>query len=204
MNKIKKIMPIILSLVLVFGSCLSVNASTYNIDTLSEAVLSKSYPLYNYNFCYFTGLQYVLVTSDSPCRIESLNSNFKVVRSASGVKSAEYVIDSDYNLITKTFSDGTYQTDYSFRKNFKDNSGVWGSTTYSEEDFHDNIIESQYDILYANNEVFFHPVAPIQEALVALPETINNQLAVILTIAVACLALLVTLSVLRKKLPSFL
>lgn len=203
MNKIKKILPIILSLVLVFGSCLSVNASTYNIDTLSEVVSAKSLPLYGYNFCYFTGLQYVLVTSDSPCRIESLNSNFKVVRSASGVKSAEYVIDSDYNLITKTFSDGTYQTDYSFRKNFEDN-GVWSSTTYSEEEFHDNIIESQYDILYANNEVFFHPVAPIQEALVELPETINNQIAVILTIAVVCLALLVTLSVLRKKLPSFL
>ena len=65
------------------------------------------------------------------------------------------------------------------------------------------LYNSSGSLLISANDDFFK-VPPVALAAVGLPEVVQNQTKVILTIAVACLALLVIFSVLPKKLPRFL
>ena len=177
MNKIKKILPIILAFVLVFGSCLTVSAEELPFE------LPITDYTYDNNLVFHDGSQYILITSEFQYYYDGVESMFPL---NSGKQSC-YIT----NDLGKTWT-------YTYEAN--DWSMGAGMRVVQDE-----IIYSSYDIKDQNGNIFFRgPVTPVELALEELPETINSQVAVILTIAVVCLALLVTLSVLRKKLPSFL
>ena len=188
MNKIKKILPIILAFVLVFGSCLTVCAED-SIDYDTEyAKLCDSYSELKNTYCFVLGqsINSIWYFSDKPFTSNNNGSTLS------------YSDNCNIYTYTRENASGSFVRNSG---NYYDNSGailVNGdkklNCVYTSHKIYDNL----------GNLVFRGPVTPVELALEELPETMSSQVAVILTIAVVCLALLVTLSVLRKKLPTFL
>lgn len=193
MKKIKKIFPLLLGImVLMFGS-LTVSAAddvNYNIsgsgfEKMSAMVadIEKTYP-------------YVIVFNDG------------------------YWVGSTSQFL---YSPGSTWNHYHFSENSHTCYGFWrlnGKTfayntqmyelkteSYLDDIQNKEITYSNKDILWEKDtsKVFFpETVVPVAQKAEVLPAVVQNQTKVILTTAVVCLALLVILSVLPKKLPRFL
>lgn len=110
-----------------------------------------------------------------------------------------------------------FTVDYDVSKDKMSYAGISGGTNTIADKAILNFGDS-FSSLYANYDVYssdsviciyadktgFFPVPPVAQVATALPPVVRNQTKVILITAVACLALLVILSVLPKKLPRFL
>lgn len=195
MNKIKKILPIILAFVLVFGSCLTVSAS--NMESFSLTKLREI----AYTWYSSQGYEsYAPESYSGYCCYKSDSDNIVIFCTVNGFQISEYNA-AEYSLVNSN-GGSVFKINYNISNNTYSAIGEKGI-------FNKSFMDSFYSTLdiYNRNEdtIFFQrPVTPVELALEELPETVNSQTAVILTIAIACLALLITLSVLRKKLPIFL
>lgn len=196
MKKIKKILPLLLGvMVLMFGT-LTVSAATVLPSTSDEyeAIIKKYQPSdCSYAICY-----------EQPSNPSAYFGIYYF--------SVEPRISSSLGLKFDTpgmWYEVTYNKDYDKwnigegrKVNSSSNIGLF---MYDSVD----VKYSNFDIyrVGANKETdepFFRGPVPLVALAEVLPEVVRERTKVILTTAVACLALLVILSVLPKKLPRFL
>lgn len=211
MKKIKKILPLLLGvMVLMFGT-LTVSAAEYTVtDTtavqqFTDYIDKQDLKDYSYKVLYYVDYSssnrtYYYLVSDKPCSHRD------------GVNRAFYSVNEDtsWYLLSCSVSSGTVARDRGGTASSADSAlFLVGGTGH-------RVVASNYDLLLRNSEGLtdtidcekdttgFFPIPPVARVAEALPEVVQNQTGIILTIAVACLALLVILSVLPKKLPRFL
>lgn len=208
MKKIKKILPLLLGvMVLMFGT-LTVSAA--ESDTVSEnakKVYSAGVAKIESDKWEYMGFKYFLLT---------YSSNFDYYKMFVSDVPLRYVAGS-----LRTSGNGAsynyFAVDYDVNKDKMTYAGISGGTNTIADKAIINFGDS-FNSLYANYDVYssdsvisihadktgFFPVPPVAQVAVALPPVVQNQAKVILTIAIACLALLIILLVLPKKLPRFL
>lgn len=194
MKKIKKILPVLLGvMVLMFGT-LTVSASTGLPTTNDEynALLSEHlHDGYSYIIC--------VTDTDYPNKLDVYSF------------SREPFYKDGYAYFTDKWSywicsyDSSTKSWHEF-KSVEYNTSAMCSLILSKKK---SIVYANHDLYYlgANKEIdkpFFRGPAPLVAVAEGLPEVVLNQTTIILIIAVNCLALLVILSVLPKKLPRFL
>lgn len=194
MKKIKKIFPIFLGvMVLMFGT-LTVSASTGLPTTNDEynALLSEHlHDGYSYIIC--------VTNTDYPNKLNV----YSFSREPFYKDGYAYFTDKwscwacSYDSLTESWHES---------KSVEYNTSNMYNLTLSEKT---SIVYANHDLYYlgANKEKdkpFFRGPAPLVALAEVLPEVVLNQTEVILIIAVNCLALLLILSVLPKKLPRFL
>lgn len=194
MKKIKKILPLLLGvMVLMFGT-LTVSASTGLPTTNDEydSLLSRH---------IHDGYSYIICVSDTdyPKRLNVYSF------------SREPFYKEGYVYFTGEWSywicryDSETKTWNEYKSVEYGTSNMCNLATSKKN----SIVYANHDLYYlgANKEIdkpFFRGPAPLVALAEALPEVVQNQTKVILITAVACLALLVILLVLPKKLPRFL
>lgn len=199
MKKIKKILPLLLGvMVLMFGT-LTVSASGLlpfpdgAYTTILEKCSKQSISLSDYRFAYRDGQSIYIISTDTPLTYKKYtdSSSYDFQLSGTGqVVTVKYIIgndavsvDSHYNsglnVIYSHFVEHTFATDY-------------------------DISDAVGDTMLKKDNTGFFPIPPVAKVAEGLPEVVQNQTRVILITAVVCLALLVILSVLPKKLPRFL
>lgn len=189
MKKIKKILPLLLGvMVLMFGT-LTVSAaeisaqSKADYNAFYQYCIDRKIELPEYQV--YSSKDRILALMDSA---GMYNSNIHAIQ---GVNIRILKYDADGNIIYRKASD------------------MWSDSAFH---CYSSGLISNYTIVNVSNSsavysekdttgFFPHPVVI---PATALPEMVQSQTKVILTIAVACLALLVILSVLPKKLPRFL
>lgn len=208
MKKIKKIFLLLLGvMVLMFGT-LTVSAA--ESDTVSEnakKVYSAGVAKIESDKWENMGFKYFLLT---------YSSNFDYYKMFVSDVPLRYVAGS-----LRTSGNGAsynyFAVDYDVNKDKMTYAGISGGPNTIADKAIINFGDS-FNSLYANYDVYssdsvisihadktgFFPVPPVAQVAVALPPVVQNQAKVILITAIACLALLVILSVLPKKLPRFL
>lgn len=210
MKKIKKILPLLLGvMVLMFGT-LTVSAAEH---TVVEATALKQFTAYIkdnnlkdypykalYRIDYPKASTYLYVVTDKPCSYKTGqaytrgfysnedNTTFYVliVNGDNVQVDKKGVIKTSGSYLFNVTGDGASVVASNYTVYYRDNDGI-SDRIASEKD----------------NTGFF-PIPPVAKVAEGLPEVVQNQTRVILITAVACLALLVILSVLPKKLPRFL
>lgn len=222
-KKLKIFIPVLSVMLLLFGSCLTVSARPMfdRYGELCDLDLSefetKAYTVfYIYSTTSASGVGYsrfCIMSSDTPFFVADIpNSNDKQLFVKSGATPNVIIYTSkasgayfgsnlslslsDYYRSDKVISGGSSEyvsvgspVKASYIDNYK-----------NHEIFTSHSIRSTVD---GTSVVFQGPFLPAEAAL-PLAGAVNQQVGVILIIAVACLALLIILSVLRKKLPIFL
>lgn len=199
MKKIKKLLPVLLGvMVLMFGT-LTVCASTVidyglSLDSMNDVVTKAfdekkySHPVFSFTeYCYYKvdDENIVIYATLNHLYKQNYNSNSFALISENG--GGVYMIN--YNFVTKTYTgttnSGSVMIPYSKITDM-------GSSA--------NIIDRQ------TGDVFFTRTLQVPVAVQAekLPELVQGQTKVILTTAVACLALLVISLASLRKLPLFL
>lgn len=191
MKKLKKFLPILCACMLLFGSTLTVSAteSEYDVssfNTLKYTVIfdriitSDSGVGHSYNY---------IISSDKPIYTDTTGKTYYISAGATVITyikfGAGFIADSS------KYSGGS--------------SSVMSSETAYESGFQLKIYCADYDIYDSEgNLVFLSPLPPVERSLVQMEAEIQKQTQVILITAVACLALLITLFLLSKKLRIFL
>ena len=208
-KKVKKILPILLAMVMLFGSCLTVFAVSNVPNEHDAACLEKmvaynatlnkeSYPYQMYTRSYYeTDEKYYtrLYFSDMPLTSYYISNTYDTYVGVSSGCEYYYV---DYAEPTETLkcSDVYNAT----KDGFIGASLTILSANYRIDLYTDGVSTGKY---YPSNESFF-PKPPIATAARPLVGAVKNQTGIILTIAIGLLASLIILSVLPKKLPLFL
>lgn len=208
MKKIKKIFPLLLGImVLMFGTLTVSAAESDTISKNAKKVYSAGVAKIENSKWEDMGFKYFLLT---------YSSNFDYYKMIVSDVPLRYVAGSlrasgngaSYNYFT---------VDYDVSKDKMSYAGISGGTNTIADKVILNFGDS-FGSLYANYDVYssdsvinihadktgFFPIPPVAQVAVALPPVVQNQAKVILITAIACLALLVILSVLPKKLPRFL
>lgn len=201
MKKIKKILPLLLGvMVLMFGTltvCAS-NVTQSDIDAVNafeSFIHTNKLTESTYNCKLFVrtsddAIYYIL--SDNPLEIKNVG--------AAGVSSWYAKVDTNWKYLRYVDGKVTLTT-----------TGVWKADSSGSSTGSIRLCVGTYDVYYHgnstpmyNSDTSFFPVPPVAQVATALPPVVQNQTRVILITAVACLALLVILLVLPKKLPRFL
>lgn len=194
MKKIKKILPVLLGvMVLMFGSLTVCAAETSNIDY--ESIAKKSGVLDKYPY-------YVMEVNNSHVVVRMSDVPFIYNTSAGhafGLSQKGTLYLFDYYPSTDVIKDAK-SISYNYDQWFLTNNGAGHPIQFSY---------SSHDIWFVgadkeNDKPVFRGPAPLVAVAEVLPEVVRERTTVILTTAVVCLALLVILSVLPKKLPRFL
>ena len=190
MKKIKKILPVLLGvMVLMFGT-LTVSASeTVDYDAIAKKIgVTAEYPYY-----------FVMPRSNA------IEYHFSNVPFISNVTGSNLGLTTSGNITTYTYyTDGSYKCDLQPRSwTGYPNWMMTGSSNKID------ILYTSHDIWFPNadkenDKPVFRGPAPLVAVAEGLPVVVRERTTVILTTAVVCLALLVILSVLPKKLPRFL
>lgn len=199
MKKIKKILPLLLGvMVLMFGT-LTVSASglypfpdgAYN--TILEMCEKQNLTLKQYRFAYRDSQCIFVVSSDVPLTYKEYNDStsydYQLIGSGQ-VVTVKYIIGNNTISYDSNFYSGLNAVYSHFTKH----------TFVSDYD----IADAVGNIMLRKDNTGFFPIPPVAKVAEGLPELVQNQTKVILITAIACLALLVILSVLPKKLPRFL
>lgn len=199
MKKIKKILPLLLGvMVLMFGTLTVSAAETvdYNLKLSDMNAVATSYydsKHYSHDTFSFTEYCYYKYDDNTLLVFATLNHLYKskyndasfslVSENGGSIYRFKYYIDS-----------ATYDDYVSAGGQILNYSNVTALQSSA------NIIDRE------SGEIFFTRTLrpPVAVQAEVLPEVVQGQTKVILTIAVVCLALLVILSVLPKKLPRFL
>lgn len=194
MKKIKKIIPLLLGvMVLMFGT-LTVSASSELPTTNDEYDVFLSKHLHD-------GFPYIICTSDTDSPGSLFVYSF----------SREPFFKDGYVYFTDKWSYWICKYDSKNDSWHESKSVEYGTSNMCSLTLSDkkSIVYANHDLYYvgANKETdkpFFRGPAPLVALAEVLPGAVLGQTQVILITAVACLALLVILSVLPKKLPRFL
>lgn len=202
MKKIKKILPLLLGvMILVFGT-LTVSAASVTENEIYNAMIKyaedNNITLYTYKaFFADSGKGYELVCSQKPLA-------YNTHPSASN-EQAIFTTEKAYGF-TLRYSSGTVSI-YNGVKEYPVHS-LMGSSYRLLADgnyYSHNIFkyDDSSEYIPADRTGFF-PLPPVAQVAETLPPVVQNQAKVILITAIACLALLIILLVLPKKLPRFL
>ncbi len=185
-KKVKKILPILLAMVMLFGGCLTVCAEE---STTSETPVYYPLPFKSSDYsCYFI-------------RYYGGKSHFLLCALSNG----KFALNDDGYLCctencTYTYYDYVVGSDKGWSRS---STGTW-SAEQSIMKFGNDLLECNKNIYDSSGKLVFRAPVPLAAVAEVLPETIQNQTGVILTIAIGLLASLTILSVLPKKLPLFL
>ena len=201
MKKIKKIFPLLLGIMVLMFGTLTVSAASI---TYPDAMISFRNDVENYcatkgykeatywYYRYWTG-------TFGDKYIEVYNTNTPLI----------------YNAETNKFTltprdDGDYYCRYfwnnssGIQSTLRNADNIGSRTASGTEAVNYDMKNSIGDVVISNTGTDFFPIPPVARVAEKLPGVVRNQTKVILITAVACLALLVILSVLPKKLPRFL
>lgn len=184
MDKMKKILPLLLAVVMVLGGCLTAHAE----DTSSVTVSDITFPsdMYDYWILGYSDGTYYLHTSHCPMVCSAVGSQYFY----GNVYTHAYIQYSSTDLENWTVTSSA---------------GSMSSGIYLRFD----ILLTNYDIYYRNtDEIFFQvpvvPPVPLVTVAEELPVMVTSQTKVIVIIAVGCLALLTSSLLLPKVLHKFL
>lgn len=191
MKIIKRFLPFILALTIVFGSCITASAAESDVfDAINMNDMPHSdYQYYIGWYLESTGEYYYLFTLD---------------------KMQVVVSDSSYTFKTPTNLYGNL-----FVRRPSD--GMWGQNGYCDV-YKDRIgwtiskgtpVTTNYEVIEITTGKVVFPtpptlIMPTIQRVEELPKIVENQATVITITAVFCLVLLMGLVMLRKKLPVFL
>lgn len=199
MKKIKKIFPLLLGIMVLMFGTLTVSAAEtvdYNLKLSDMNTVATSYydskhyshPTFSFTeYCYYkydNNTLYVYATLNHMYKSGYNSESFSLLSENGGI-----IYRFKYYIDSKTYDthvEGAgHQLNYSLITKLQSSA---------------NIIDRE------SGDVFFTRTLrpPVAVQAEVLPEVVQGQTKVILTIAVVCLALLVILSVLPKKLPRFL
>lgn len=194
MKKIKKILPLLLGIMVLMFGTLTVSASAGLPSTNDEYDTFLSNHLHD-------GFPYIICVNKSDSPDSLFVYSF----------SREPFYKDGYAYFTDKWSYWICRYDslndsWSENKSVEYNTSSMCALTLSKNN---SIVYANHDLYYlgANKETdkpFFRGPAPLVALAETLPEVVLSQTTVILIIAVNCLALLIILSVLPKKLPRFL
>ena len=202
MKKIKKIFPLLLGIMVLMFGTLTVSAANEDSPYYDNAMsVYDSFQKYVKNSTEYSlsDFKYIYIGTNS---VSNPITDYRLVAS-----DKDFTYDEDGHM---KFQDGAVVywggKDFSVASSvmsFSKTSGTLISSYYTPRFTSFNLHTSQGKLLSTVNYDFFKkpPVALVAQNL---PEVVQNQTKVILITAVACLALLVILSVLPKKLPRFL
>ena len=204
MKKIKILLAVLSAMIMLVGGCLTVCAAdsydTSDINACSAMIAygkRMNYPSYPYMVFMrnSTTGDISLAYSDKPfCGIKNLMGGTTFCTDSNANYYRLTYINQSPNVAVKP----THSTD---------GITLWDSNTkmvfYPNHDMVCYYTNGVVSVNWTADTDFF-PNPPIAQLAEGLPQAVLAQTKVILTIAVACLALLVILSVLRKKLPIYL
>lgn len=181
----KKILLLLLSLVMVFGMSISVSAKTLtDFEDVPQIYENQKYIMYYYDNRYWVHLF-------------PNNANVSIT-----VDETLFAITCNTKHTTMWIDDPETSSYYDFGQTWQEVTTVDVGTSSGACAY---MVESDYNIYDSEGNLVFHVPLPIPvQAVVVLPAMIMTKTKIITTIAVSCLALLVVLLTLRKKLPIFL
>jgi hypothetical protein len=199
LKKIKKILPVLLGvMVLMFGTLTVSAKGLYAFpdgayDTILEMCEKQNVTLNQYRFAYRDSQCIFVVSSDVPLTYkeykDSTSYDYQLIGSGQ-VVTVKYIIGNNTISSDSHFYSGLNAVYLHFKEH----------TFVSDYD----ITDAVGNIMLKKDNTGFFPVPPVAKVAEGLPVVVRSQIKVILITAVACLALLVILSVLPKKLPRFL
>lgn len=208
MKKIKKILPVLLGvIVLMFGTLTVSAAETNTVTENAKKVYSAGVAKIESNKWENMGFKYFLLTYSSNF------DYFKMIVSDVPLRYVPGSLRSSGNGASYNY----FTVEYDVSKDKMSYAGISGGPNAIADKailaFGDsfNSLYANYDV-YSSDSVInisadktgFFPVPPVAQVAVALPPVVQKQTKVILITAIACLALLIILLVLPKKLPRFL
>lgn len=225
MKKIKKILPVLLGvMVLMFGT-LTVSAATADTEReYWESLLDSSFGkgVMSYIDGNYSGYKYVAILTEngqkygrvflSDCpfyEYQAVDVNGKLYSRVACYNKNNI----DCNYVVINYSTPNFST-WSFTGNkYSSKQSTIVLQSQSGERPSDKMLSNYAFVKYDSENNYiptstgydsFFPRLPVTAVAEALPETVTNQTRVILTTAIACLALLTILFLLPKKLPLFL
>lgn len=224
MKRIKKILPVLLGvMVLMFGT-LTVSAASHDATdrVYWERVLSDRCASGAFDFIKENGLtdyKYIMVMAyaDKVNAVYLSDCPFYKYQTVDG-SSSKWVVASynpeniDCRYVSLSCTDtsvGAWKMNYKLTAKttrvdlFEGHGDYSAYNTLSNYKFVEYGSEDAY-ISASTGYTSFFPQPPVAQVATALPPVVQNQTKIILTIAIACLALLIILLVLPKKLPRFL
>lgn len=208
MKKIKKILPVLLGvMVLMFGTLTVSAAETNTVTENAKKVYSAGVAKIESNKWENMGFKYFLLTYSSNF------DYFKMIVSDVPLRYVPGSLRSSGNGASYNY----FIVEYDVSKDKMSYGGISGGSNAIADKailaFGDsfNSLYANYDV-YSSDSVInisadktgFFPVPPVAQVAVALPPVVQKQTKVILITAIACLASLIILLVLPKKLPRFL
>lgn len=208
MKKIKKILPVLLGvMVLMFGTLTVSAAETNTVTENAKKVYSAGVAKIESNKWENMGFKYFLLTYSSNF------DYFKMIVSDVPLRYVPGSLRSSGNGASYNY----FTVEYDVSKDKMSYAGISGGPNAIADKailaFGDsfNSLYANYDV-YSSDSVInisadktgFFPVPPVAQVAVALPPVVQKQTKVILITAIACLASLIILLVLPKKLPRFL
>lgn len=185
MKKIKKIIPLLLSLVMVLGMSISVSAKTLtDFETIPQIYENQKYIMYYYDCRYWV-------------QLFPNNANVSII-----VNDTSFTITCDTEHVSMWIDDPDTNTYYDFGKTWQEVTTFGAGTSFGSYAY---MVESAYNIYDSEGNLVFHvPLPNPIQAVVVLPVMIITKMKTITIMAVSCLVLLIGLVVLPKKLPLFL
>lgn len=208
MKKIKKILPVLLGvMVLMFGTLTVSAAETNTVTENAKKVYSAGVAKIESNKWENMGFKYFLLTYSSNF------DYFKMIVSDVPLRYVPGSLRSSGNGASYNY----FTVEYDVSKDKMSYAGISGGPNAIADkailSFGDsfNSLYANYDV-YSSDSVInisadktgFFPVPPVAQVAVALPPVVQKQTKVILITAIVCLASLIILLVLPKKLPRFL
>ena len=208
MKKIKKILPVLMGvMVLMFGTLTVSAAETNTVTENAKKVYSAGVAKIESNKWENMGFKYFLLTYSSNF------DYFKMIVSDVPLRYVPGSLRSSGNGASYNY----FTVEYDVSKDKMSYAGISGGPNAIADkailSFGDsfNSLYANYDV-YSSDSVInisadktgFFPVPPVAQVAVALPPVVQKQTKVILITAIACLASLIILLVLPKKLPRFL
>lgn len=195
MKKIKKWIPLLCTTLLLLCNCLTVCASD------SDGSYPSDYESLGYDIVMTFDNTYVLLTTDVPLIVDTSSFSSMSYGPFYGFTN----LDKSYNYRIYTTSNGLYGSG-------SKNASEW-LTEHKYQRFtqHYTFCSSNYDVYHYNNTsgqmvgVFFHkPLTVMERSVVEMNQTIQNQLQIIIPIALSCLALLIGSLTLLPRLRMYL
>lgn len=203
MKKIKKILPLLLGvMVLMFGTLTVSAADVKEIASINDELMENAFAKYR-----------------SERRLSS-DVTLYAVKYSNGIYVSQRPFVVYQNMIyydlsvyptafMHVYSDNSITSYSTVASIYADSEGIPNSEIYRRcSTALATSCSSSHDLYDIDGKMVFHlpvvPEPPVAKVAEELPEVVQNQTKVILTTAVVCLALLVILSVLLKKLPRFL
>lgn len=204
MKRIKKILPVLLGvMVLMFGSLTVSAKSVYSDADMKELKAMIAYSK-KINLPQYSNIIFIR-TSETSSEIFVSDNPLTFYATPMGCNTLYVNEETSFYKVSYAKETVTGATELATKSKAGAGRDINSTQTkyyYANYDIY--CIYSNGTQKYADAETDFFPRPPVAQVAVALLPVVQNQTKIILTIAIACLALLIILLVLPKKLPRFL